>query len=294
MTDAPLALAFTAGLFAAINPCGFAMLPAYLSYYLGREDVAPDARSSIFRAAEVALTTSLGFVAVFAVVGIGVKAFSLSFEPWLPWITSLVGVGLVAVGVLMVSGRQVSAPVPKVARVREGTSWLSMFLFGVSYAVASLSCTLGVFLATVSATFTRSGITSGVAVFLAYAVGMSVVLVALTLALALARQSMVRAIRRTLPYVSRVAGGLLILAGAWFVYYGWYERQDVTRPTWTHWLATSATSANDRLREWVDAVGPTRIGLLLGGAVLAAIILAFGLRRSAPKDLTVGRREGRR
>ena len=35
--DAPLALAFTAGMVATVNPCGFAMLPAYLSYFLGLE-----------------------------------------------------------------------------------------------------------------------------------------------------------------------------------------------------------------------------------------------------------------
>ena len=35
MIDAPLGLAFAAGLVATINPCGFAMLPAYLSFFLG-------------------------------------------------------------------------------------------------------------------------------------------------------------------------------------------------------------------------------------------------------------------
>ena len=32
-----LALAFSAGMIATVNPCGFAMLPAYLSYFLGLE-----------------------------------------------------------------------------------------------------------------------------------------------------------------------------------------------------------------------------------------------------------------
>ena len=38
MTSASLTFAFTAGLVATINPCGFAMLPAYLSYFLWTEE----------------------------------------------------------------------------------------------------------------------------------------------------------------------------------------------------------------------------------------------------------------
>ncbi|MGD9755164.1 MAG: cytochrome c biogenesis protein CcdA, partial [Acidimicrobiia bacterium] len=38
MGGAPLALAFAAGMLATVNPCGFAMLPAYLSYFVGLED----------------------------------------------------------------------------------------------------------------------------------------------------------------------------------------------------------------------------------------------------------------
>ncbi|MBA2575429.1 MAG: hypothetical protein H0V05_02115 [Euzebyaceae bacterium] len=34
----PFALAFTAGLVASVNPCGFAMLPAYLSFLIGSDD----------------------------------------------------------------------------------------------------------------------------------------------------------------------------------------------------------------------------------------------------------------
>ena len=36
--DARLALAFSAGMVATVNPCGFALLPAYLSYFLGLEE----------------------------------------------------------------------------------------------------------------------------------------------------------------------------------------------------------------------------------------------------------------
>ncbi len=42
----PLGFAFTAGMATAANPCGFAMLPAYLSLYLGTSELDTEARIS--------------------------------------------------------------------------------------------------------------------------------------------------------------------------------------------------------------------------------------------------------
>ena len=80
MFDAPFAFAFTAGIFATVNPCGFAMLPAYLSYFLGVEgksDVDGDARSSLIRAITTGGIVSLGFLVVF-----GITLFILSTKVW--------------------------------------------------------------------------------------------------------------------------------------------------------------------------------------------------------------------
>jgi cytochrome c biogenesis protein CcdA len=77
--EIPVALAFTAGLVATVNPCGFAMLPAYLALFLGLEgdDPATGPRA-VGRALRVGLVVSTGFVAVFAVAGalltLGVQA----------------------------------------------------------------------------------------------------------------------------------------------------------------------------------------------------------------------------
>ena len=37
----PLGYAFGAGMVSTVNPCGFAMLPAYLGLYLGSRDFSP-------------------------------------------------------------------------------------------------------------------------------------------------------------------------------------------------------------------------------------------------------------
>jgi cytochrome c biogenesis protein CcdA len=284
-----LTVAFTAGMLATFNPCGFAMLPAYLSYFLGLEDASPDAGTTIFRAIGVGATVSAGFLVVFAAVGAVITVFSLQFESVLPWVTIAIGIGLAVLGVTMLRGFEPTVSLPKLNKGTNGRQLSSMFLFGVSYAVASLSCTIGVFLATVSVTFTRTSFWSGVQVFAAYALGMALVLMFVTVALALARQSLVKRMRSVLPYVNRVAGGLLVVAGLYLAYYGWYELRVNAGALDTGGPARLVFDWNTSISGWVQDTGAARIGLVLGGALVAAAILAIGLRSARAADGRAGR-----
>ena len=82
---------------------------------------------------------------------------------------------------------------------------------------------------------------------LTYGAGMALVLTALTVTLALARGGLLAGLRQVLPYVDRVAGAFLVLAGLYLVYYwifnlrfdatgsttgaGWRPRWRTGRPT---------------------------------------------------------------
>ena len=64
--------AFALGMVALINPCGFALLPAYLGFFLGLDD-AEHERSRLValnRAQIVGLTMSVGFLVVFGLLGL--------------------------------------------------------------------------------------------------------------------------------------------------------------------------------------------------------------------------------
>jgi cytochrome c-type biogenesis protein len=225
--DAPIALAFTAGLVATVNPCGFAMLPAYLSWYLegdtGSDDApAPDRVTLADRLAGALLvggTVSLGFLVVFGITGTLITAGIRSFIDYVPWVAMVIGVALAALGVAMLAGRDLTVALPKPQAGTGSRHLRSMLAFGGSYAVASLSCTLPVFLAVVASTFTRTNTASGIATFVAYAAGMSVVLLIVTIAVALAEHSLIAHIRSLARYVNRAAGGLLVVAGGYIVYY---------------------------------------------------------------------------
>lgn len=274
MTDAPLALAFTLGMVATVNPCGFAMLPAYLSYFLGMEDPSTSPQAGVRRALGVGLAVSAGFLLVFGLMGILITQFQVSIESNLPWFTLVVGIGLAGLGIAMLRGYEPVVRLPKMQKGTNGRQLSSMFLFGVSYAVSSLSCTIPLFIAAVATTFTVHSFGAGLATFVMYGLGMAVVLLALTLAIALARQGLVRTLRGALPYVNRIAGALLIVAGLYMVYFGWYELRVRDGSGDPGGPASAMFDLNGSIQGWITRTGPMRIGIVLGAAIVFAILVA--------------------
>lgn len=274
MIDAPLALAFTAGMVAAFNPCGFALLPAYLSFYLGAGgDGSPaSARGAVVRGVAVGAAVTAGFVVLFGVVGTAVSQLSLSVQGFAPWLTIVLGAFLVVLGLAILMGFQPKLALPRLGRLADGRGLGSMFLFGVSYATVSLTCTLPVFLTAVAATFGESSLVAGMAGFLAYALGMGAVLMALTLAVALTRQSLVARLRRVLPYVARISGALLVVAGAYVTYYGWYEislARDIDAPAAP---VAFVTGLSGDVSTWVQETGAVQIGILVASLIAVAMV----------------------
>jgi cytochrome c-type biogenesis protein len=266
--------AFATGMVATVNPCGFAMLPAYLSYFLGLDDPSRDSESAVVRAVGVSAVVTAGFVAVFTIIGVAVNAAAAPIQENVPWATLVIGVLLVVLGVAMLAGFQPSFGLPKLERGGDRRTLGSMFVFGVSYAIASLSCTLPLFLVAVTGVFESDSFVDGLAAFVAYGLGMGLVLTALTVALALARQTLVRRLRGVLPYVHRIAGGLLVLAGGFLVYWGWWELQVLAGNYEAGGPADAMKRWQSSLSNWISEVGPTRIGLVLAAFIVAALSIA--------------------
>ena len=100
-----------------------------------------------------------------------------------------------------------------------------MFGYGVGYALASLSCTVGPFLAVTGAGLGVMSVAGRVWIYLAYAGGFALVVGALAVGVALAGSALADRMRRILPYVNRIGGAVLILVGVYVAYYGYYEVQ---------------------------------------------------------------------
>ena len=289
--DGELAYYLAIGMVATVNPCGFAMLPAYLSYFMGLDAGAAAIAESgaepdggLRRAARVAVAVSAGFVAVFALAGSLVKLSSVPVYEVAPWISVVIGLALVALGVAMLVGwepRLRWLPLPggtgSAGGGRRERTVRAMFVFGASYAVASVGCTLPTFLVAVSGTMERESFVDGLLVFALYALGMALVLTALTVSMALARTSVLRLLRSAQPYIHSISAVLVTLAGIYVAYYGWLEvRLRTEGPAVpTSGVVDVVTGWSHDASELISSVGPVEIGVVVAAA------LALGLAWTA-------------
>jgi cytochrome c-type biogenesis protein len=218
MTEAELALALGAGMLAAVNPCGFALLPAYLLLVLG--DNTPSRWAAVRHALGLTAVMTLGFVAVFGIFGLVISPIASAVQRYLPWVTVVVGCALVAGGIWVLTGRSLptfgwSPQGPKIGR-----RLVSVMAFGAAYAMASLTCSIAPFLALVVATFRASAVLEGVALFVAYALGMGFLVGTVAVAVALANSSLINRMRRAGRFVPDLAAVLMISVGTYVGYYG--------------------------------------------------------------------------
>lgn len=264
MEFAALGASLTAGMLAAFNPCGFALLPGYLALFLG--DTTGSAPQRVIRCSlAVSAAVTGGFVVVFGAVGILISALAWRITAYTPYLTLIVGPLLVVLGIWLLTGRELKLRLPRM-RGRVGATPAGIFVYGMIYATVSLSCTLPIFLIAVTGALRSSSPLAGFSVVLAYALGMGLVMTALTLAIALARTSLVAGSRNMVKYVNRVSGALLLAAGAYLSGYGYIEIQLLRGADDAVLPDTFVTTTMSELTTAIDRIG---------GATLAAALIAL-------------------
>jgi cytochrome c-type biogenesis protein len=168
---------------------------------------------------------------------------------------------------------------PKPGRGAPTARLRSMLGYGLAYAIASLSCTIGPFLVVTAGTFRSGSVLDGVLAYLAYGAGMTLVVGVLAVATALASSAVVRGTRRLLPHVNRISGVLLVVVGLYVAYYGVYElRLYFGDGPASDSVVDAAGQLQGILVSWVDSIGPLPLLLALV-ALLAGTVLFTRSRR---------------
>lgn len=237
MDTAALSLALTAGALAALNPCGFALLPAYLTMFIlppagaapaapttehGRLRAAAQSLPAVGRAAKATVAMTGGFVLVFAIFGLAIAPVAAASQRYLPYVTAATGLLLAVVGVVLISGGKLSVPLPRFAGF-EGRGIIAAFGYGIVYALASLTCTIAPFLAIVVTSLRSDEVGEGLTLFVAYAAGMGAVVGVAAISVALASGAIVGPLRRAGQWLPRAMGVLVLIVGAYVAWYGVWE-----------------------------------------------------------------------
>ena len=283
MDSETIAFAMAAGLVAALNPCGFALLPGYLALVVAGEGSAPPSRiAAVGRALTATAMMAAGFLVVFGSFALILAPFTAVIQQYLPIVTVVIGTALALLGAWMLSGREVTLLLPKSRSGAPTARLSSMFGYGVAYAVASLSCTIGPFLAVTGSTFRTGSVLDGVIAYLAYAAGMALLVGVLATAIALAASPVTAWLRGATRYLTRIGGVLLLAAGACVACYGFDELRVFRGGDAADPIIQAAARVQQALSSAVGAVGILPIAAILVGIVGTAAV--FGWRR------VVGRR----
>ena len=271
-----MSLSFLRGFVAAVNPCGFVLLPTYLMFFLGSDVSAAvgdlgSRRAGVRRALVVSAALTAGFMTVFVVVGLVTYHFTSWIQRNAKYATIVIAVGLVALGISMLRGYRLPIAAPRLDRGGRSRGVGSMFVYGIAYAVASLGCTIGLFLPSLFSA-RDDGLVAATAQVAAYGAGMGLLVTALTVSLAVARTGLLGVLRASMQRVEQVAAGFVIISGLYLAYYFW---------------VVDIGGGSDPIVEAVDRIQRSVIDALqqrwqLTAVVLGALVLAAGVYSRRP------------
>ena len=261
-------LRFGSGLLAAVNPCGFVLLPTYLMYFLGVSGRPGTQRATVRRALLVSAALSAGFMTIFIIVG----GVSRLFTDWLnqnaKYVSLLIGVALVILGIAMLFGYRLPFSTPKLETGKRDQTVASMYVFGLAYAIASIGCTIGPFSATVLGTIDTDGFFQGIIAIILYGLAMSLLITTLTVTLALAQGGLLKSLRIGMTYVEIASAVIMILSG---LYLTWYWFNDI-RDKYDDDFTGRVLNWQERIAQIID---DNRLVLAIVFAVIVGVALTY-------------------
>lgn len=278
-----ISLAFLAGVLAAFNPCGFVLLPAYLTSIILGEELQGNKRTADIRAIKFSVGMTLGFIGVFGSFALLISSISTSIEQYLPFFTLVVGVFLIVISVFLILGKSLvlrKLANPNIAPTR---GWFSQIGYGISFALASLSCTVGPFLAITAAAISKGNFLNTLTLFTTYAIGMGSVVLLLALFVVTARTGLITKLKRSQGKISTLSGYLLVIVGFYETWYGWYEIRILHGSNSSDPIVSFVSSLQSKLTQWLANLGSLTI--FFGILSLSTVLLIANFRKRKLKSL---------
>ncbi len=266
------------GMLAAVNPCGFVLLPTYLVAYLSVSDDT-DVATRLRRSLVVGGSVSAGFLVVFLIVGAISRLFTNWIEINAKYASLVVGLALTVMGIRMLSGWRPRIWVPALGGESRRNGVVGMFAFGVVYAIASIGCTIGLLTTAILGSFTRDGLVSGVLSVVMYGFGMALFVTALTTTLAFAKTALVRGGRGVMSVVSYVSSGLVLITG---IYLAWYWYVAITEQSDQGDILRALGNWQTTIVNRISAIGALPVAVACG--IIVALAWFAARRRTSFSD----------
>jgi len=206
---------FIGGLLTASNPCVLAMIPLMIAFVTGDRQIDSTARAFVF-----SLLFVLGLATMFTAMGVFAALVGKMFgdvSAFWNWIVAGVCLlmGLHLLGVL-------SVPLPQIQAHPQLKGAVGAFVLGLLFGIVSAPCAAPILivLLTYIAGSGSSAVYGGM-LLLVYALGHCVLILIAGTSIGAAKKIIAnKNLTRATNVLRRVAGGLIILVGAYFAYRG--------------------------------------------------------------------------
>ena len=172
----------------------------------------------------IGFTLTIGFVVVFGVFGIFLALGFRLFGSLLPFIGLGIGAFIFLAGLwLLLMKRSLTIGVLGNLSFGSFQGINQIFMFGIAYALASLSCALPVLLSAVGIVVgsgvSATGAVNVVVGSLAYSLGMGLIMMSVTVAVLYFEDATQRLVGMLIPYVEVIGKLSMVAAGAYIVVY---------------------------------------------------------------------------
>ena len=206
-----LTFIFTAGVFALFSPCGFPMLPGYISYYMGT-------KTSLGRAVPSGIACTLGLVTIFSIIGAVATVLGSLISAYIPLLEIAAGIFTIFLGLsIMFELKYPTFGFPIKAPKQKG--FMGLFLYGIVYGMATLGCSAPIFFSILSYAIAAGSILQGVITFIVYAIGMGLPLIIITVLIVKTKKFILKRIVRLIPLIQKISGMVLIFIGIYLIYF---------------------------------------------------------------------------
>ncbi len=205
-----LVFAFTSGALSIFSPCSYALLPGYISYYLG-------AKFGITKAITGGLACTLGLLTVFLAIGVLASSFGELIRGIIPILDIVAGVILVVMGIGNLLDLNLPFMTLNIGPIRR-QGILGLYSFGIIYGLAGVGCSAPIFISVLFYSMSK-GLVQGILSFIAYALGMGAPLIITTLLLSQTKDYMIQRINIASEMIRKISGVILVAVGLYLIYF---------------------------------------------------------------------------
>ncbi|MFC1754786.1 cytochrome c biogenesis CcdA family protein [Thermoproteota archaeon] len=202
---------FTAGIFVLLSPCGYALIPGYISYHLGAE-------VTFSRALKGGVMSTIGLITVFSILGFLSLLATELIRPYLTWLIVFSAIVMIGFGALIIIGFSFKSSYFQIG-VPDKRGMMGFFVFGIAYGLGAAGCTAPIFFSVILSAVINSGTFGGLLSFIAYAFGVGIPLMITSILVATAKQPLLSKINSITPKLHKFSGVTMILVGFYLIYF---------------------------------------------------------------------------